>query len=101
LIRRKLEKDGLQAKIEGRISGFGKLIDVLARSKDGQYVAYEVTLHFENIISNIRQDLESGASKVFIVARDRESMQRPQKVMNANPEFGNYVGFMTIDEFFD
>jgi hypothetical protein len=101
LICRKLENDGLQTKIEGRISGFGKLIDVLARSKDGQYVAYEVTLHFENIISNIRQDLESGASKVFIVARDRESMQRAQKAVNANPEFGDHVEFVTIDQFFD
>jgi DNA-binding MarR family transcriptional regulator len=101
LICRKLENDGLQAKIEGRISGFGKLIDVLARSKDGQYVAYEVTLHFENIISNIRQDLESGASKVFIVAREREGMQRAQKAVNANPEFGDHVEFVTIDQFFD
>jgi hypothetical protein len=91
----------LQAKIEGRISGFGKLIDVLAKSKDGQYVAYEVTLHFENIISNIRQDLESGASKVFIVARDRAGMQQAQKIVNANPEYAENVGFMAIDEFFD
>ena len=101
LIRRKLENDGLQAVIEGRISGFGKLIDVLAKSNDGQYAAYEVTLHFENIISNIRQDLESGASKVFIVARDRAGMQRAQKAVNANPEFGDHVEFVTIDQFFD
>ena len=101
MICRKLEKDGLQAKIEGRISGFGKLIDVLARSKDGQYVAYEVTLHFENLLSNIHSDLESGASKVFIVARDREGMRQAQKIVNASPENDEYVEFMTIDEFFD
>ena len=40
--------DKLYAKARDTI----KLIDVLARSNDGQYVAYEVTLHFENIISN-------------------------------------------------
>jgi hypothetical protein len=101
LIHRKLEKDEMQPKIEGRISGFGKSIDVLARSKDGQYVAYEVTLHFENLLSNFCQDLESGASKVVIVTRDRTGMQQAQKIVNANPEYGENVGFMTIDEFFD
>ncbi len=101
LICRKLEKDGLQAKIEGRMSKFGKSIDVLAHSKDGQDVAYEVTLHFENIISNIHLDLESGASKVLIVTRDRAGMEQAQKILNANPEYGENVGFMTIDEFFD
>ena len=101
LICRKLEKDGWQVKIEGRVSKFGKSIDVLARSKDGAYLAYEVTLHFQNIISNIHNDLESGASKVLIVARNRAGLQQAQKMVNANPEYGDKVGFMTIDEFFD
>ena len=99
LIRRKLKKDELQPKIEGRISG-SKSIDVLARSKDGKYFAYEVTLHFENLLSNVRRDLESGASKVFIVTRDRAGIEQAQKMVNANPEYSDSVGFMTIDEFF-
>jgi hypothetical protein len=101
LICRKLEKDGLQAKIEGRISGFDKAMDVLARSKDGEYFAYEVTLHFSNLMVNIRQDLESGVSKIFIVTRDRTGMEQAKKIVHANPEFGDNIEFMTIDEFFD
>ncbi len=101
LICRKLDKDGLQAKIEGRVSGFGKSIDVLARSKDGDYLAYEVTLHFENIMSNIRQDLESGVSKVFIVTRDRTGMEQAKKIVEKNPGYDGNVEFMTIDAFFD
>jgi hypothetical protein len=101
LICCKLQKDGLQPKIEGRTSGFGKSIDVLAQSKDGDYLAYEVTLHFNNLLSNIRQDLESGLSKVVIVTRDRAGMKQAKKMVNANPEYGEIVDFMTIDEFFD
>jgi hypothetical protein len=101
LICRKLEKDGLQAKIEGRVSGFDKSMDVLSWSKDGDFLAYEVTLHFENLLSNLRSDLESGVSKVFIVTRDRVGMERAQKIVHANPEFGDNVEFMTIDAFFD
>jgi hypothetical protein len=101
LICRKLEKDGLQAKIEGRISGFDKSMDVLARSKDGDYSAYEVTLHFSNLMVNIRQDLESGVSKVFIVTRDRAGMEQAKKIVNENAEYDDNVEFMTIDEFFD
>ena len=101
LICEKLKKDELEPKIEGRVSKFDKSIDVLVRSKDGAYLAYEVTLHFENLLSNIRQDLESGVSKVLIVARDRAGMEQAQKIVNANPEYSDKVGFMTIDEFFD
>jgi hypothetical protein len=101
LICEKLKKDELEPKIEGRISGFGKSIDVLARSKDGAYLVYEVTLHFENLLSNIRQNLESGVSKVVIVTRDRAGMKKAQKILNANPKYAENVVFMTIDEFFD
>ncbi len=101
LICERRKKDGFQAKIEGRVSGFGKSMDVLSWSKDGEYFAYEVTLHFENIMSNIRQDLESGVSKVFIVTRDRAGMEQAKKIVNKNPEFGDSVEFMTIDAFFD
>jgi hypothetical protein len=73
----------------------------LAQSKDGDYLAYEVTLHFSNLMLNIRQDLESGVSKVFIVTRDRAGMKQAKKIVNANPEFADNVGFMTIDAFFD
>jgi hypothetical protein len=101
LICEKLKKDGLQPKIEGRVGGFDKSIDVLARSRDGQNLAYEVTLHFENLLSNIRQDLESGVSKVLIVTRDRAAMEKAKKMVDGNPEYDEKVGFMTIDEFFD
>ena len=97
----KRKEDVFEVTIEGRIKGCEKLIDVLVRLKDGNYLAYEVTLHFENLLSNIRQDLESGISKVVIVTRDRAGMEQAKKIVNASPEYGENVGFMTIDEFFD
>jgi hypothetical protein len=100
LICERRKKDGFQAKIEGRVSGFDKSMDVLSWSKDGDYFAYEVTLHFENLLSNLRSDLESGVSKIFIVTRDRTGMEQAKKIVHANPEFGDNIEFMTIDEFF-
>ena len=101
LICERLKKDGFQAKIEGRMSGFDKSIDVLSWSKDGDYFAWEVTEHFENLEANLVSDLESGVSMVFIVTRDRAGMERAQKIVDASPEYAEKVCFMTIDEFFD
>jgi hypothetical protein len=100
----KLKKDGLEAKIEGRIKGFEKSIDVLARSKDGNYIAYEVTLHFENLLSNIHQDIAAGVSKVVIVTRDNPAMKKTIAMVNEDKSLAQNrarVTFCTISDFFD
>ena len=96
-------KEGLDAKIEGRIKGSQKLIDVLAYSKERGYVAYEVTIHFENLLLNIHQDIATGASEVVIVTRDQKEMEKAIKMvsndltLNQNLE---QVTFSIIADFF-
>jgi hypothetical protein len=84
LICKKIEKDDLEAKIEGIIKGTQKSIDVLTRSKNGNYIAYEVTLHLENLLSNIRQDIAAGVSKIVIVTRDTPYCCRSFKDCNCH-----------------
>jgi hypothetical protein len=55
--------------VEGGVKGGTKVIDVLASTGEG-LVAYEVTLHFENLLSNIQKDLADGVSTVVIVTRN-------------------------------
>ena len=98
-----LSKDGWNVKIEGKIKEANKLIDVLAQSEDGIYVAYEITLHFENLLSNIRQDFDSGASEVHIVTRDKADMKKAIKIVNNDSTLHQYrdrIAFSQILDFF-
>jgi hypothetical protein len=104
LICKKHKKDGLEAKIEGRIKGFEKSIDVLARSKNGNYIAYEVTLHLENLLSNIRQNIAAGVSKIVIVTRDTPAMEKAAAMVNQDRSLIQNrarVTFCTISDFFN
>ena len=103
LISEHLKKKGWQIQIEGRIGQSQKLIDVLARSEAGDSVAYEVTLHFDNLISNIQQDLDSGVSEVVIVAKDKAGMSKAKKIVNSDPSMAPYleqINFSLISAFF-
>jgi hypothetical protein len=101
LIMKKLAVKGIEAKVEGRIKGT-KACDVLAFTKDGE-VAYEVTLHFENLLTNVRQDLFSGVSEVVIVTRDDKDLEVAKQAVNNDKEMEQYrekISFRTIDHFF-
>jgi hypothetical protein len=104
IICKKRKKDGLVAIIEGHIKGFEKSIDVLVRLKDGRYIAYEITLHFDNLLSNIRQDFAAGVSQVLIVTKDKPAMEKAKKLVGENPLLAQNrakVAFCTISDFFD
>ena len=103
IIRQSLQKEGIEAQIEGKIKAGGKLIDVLAFSKEKGFLAYEVTLHFDNLISNITEDLQAGVSRVVIVTRDKKEIEKAKKMAEADPRLIKYLGrvsFETIDHFF-
>ena len=70
LVAQKLRGDGCEASIEGRIGQSQKSIDVVAISQEQGRLAYEITLHLENLVSNITQDIRAGADSVIIVTRD-------------------------------
>jgi hypothetical protein len=103
LIYEKLLKEGLKTKIEGKVKGGTKVIDVLASTEEG-LVAYEVTLHFENLLTNIQKDLADGVSKVVIVTRNAEDLEKAQNILQEDQtglEAEKRVENVTIDEFFD
>ena len=93
---------GMQAAVEGRTRGSTKAIDVLARTADGEQTAYEVTLHFQNLIENITQDLMAGVDEVIIVTRGLKEQQQANELVNQAPELEahlNKVDYMTISDF--
>ena len=102
LISTKVKNDGLEAKIEGFVPGSQKPIDVLAR--DEGFVAYEVTLHFENLVLNIAQDFAVGVCKVVVVTRNKSDMGRAVELVEKDPtlnQFRDRIVFSDISEFFD
>jgi len=105
IIKRKLESEGVEARIEGRIKGSSKACDVLA-SKGDSWISYEVTLNFKNLLSNnIYQDFESGAGEVVIVTRDKKDIDKAVKVIaQAQDQWLNQrldrISFFTIADFF-
>ena len=53
LVAQKLRGDGWETSIEGRIGQSQKSIDVVAISQEQGRLAYEITLHLDNLVSNI------------------------------------------------
>ena len=103
IIQKSLQKKGVETHIEGRMKNGSKLIDILAFSKGTGFVAYEVTLHFDNLISNIKEDLLDRVSKVVIVTRDKEDLEKTKKIVEEDPAIAKHqekIIFLTIDSFF-
>jgi predicted transcriptional regulator len=104
VIANRLLDRGKDASVEGRIKGSHKLIDVLAKEKDGSYVAYEVSLEFGNLISNIVQNLEAGARKVVIVTRNLGELETARGIVakdNSLDQDRGRISFCTISDFSD
>ena len=103
LVSENLKKDGLDVKIEGRIKGSHKSIDVLVNSGAEGYVVYEITHHFENLASNIEEDFAAGASRVVIVTKDDAGMTKAEKIVgsaNNRAQYNNFIIFQKISDFF-
>jgi len=103
IIFEKLSQEGSEAKIEGRMEDSKKLIDVLVASKETGFVAYEITLHFENLAKNIGDDITEGVSKVVVVTRDKEDLEKAKKMVEEDPAVAKYqekIIFETINAFF-
>lgn len=103
IISQALKRDGLDARIEGRTQGSEKLIDVLVGSESGGYVAYEITIHFENLVSNIQKDFEAGVSQVVIVCMDAKGLEKAKTIVDADASINqsrDRIGFSLISDFF-
>lgn len=98
-------KNGTEAKIEGRIGkgNIQKSVDVLFQSEDRGTVAYEVTLHFENLLDNLHQDLAAGADEVVVVTRDQKDLEKAIGIVNKDESLNPHlekIAFRNISEFF-
>jgi len=103
IICKKLISDGFGAKIEGRVKGSDKLIDILAWSDTEGAIAYEISIHLENLASNIRKNFESRVSKVIIVTTDTNSQRKAREAVNADASLNQYrdrIDFSIISDFF-
>ena len=79
------------------------MIDVLAYRNEKECVAYEITLHFDNLTSNVQKDLGDRVSHVVIVTRDKKDLERAKKMVQEDPKMVQYstkIFFETIDHFF-
>jgi len=103
IILKKLQVDGLNGRIEGKIKGSNKAMDVLVHSEERGHLAYEVTLNFHNLLSNIHQDLEAGANEVIIVTKDKENLDKALTIISEDSGLDpclERLSFLTIDHFF-
>ena len=99
-----LTKQGLKPSIEARIKKSEKAADVLVTHKTG-LTAYEVTLHFQNLMDNIHQDFAAGATEVVVVTRDKAGQEKAMSIVeqdqSISPDLLEKVSFRTIDHFFE
>ena len=103
LILKSLIQQNIAGKIEGKMRNSNKPIDVLSYSKDTGFVAYEITLHFENLIDNIQQDFAGRVTKVVIVTRDKDDLEKAKKMVEEDRNLDQYsekIFFVVIDHFF-
>jgi hypothetical protein len=104
LVWKKLRKEGLKARIEGRLEGSNKSMDVLCWDEYGNAVAYEVTLHLKNLVDNIKQNFTAGISRVEVVCRDQMNLNKACEMVEARSrEINNIdkVTFSLISDFFN
>ena len=97
------QAQGAKAKIEGRMKGSDKAIDVLCEFPNNRFTAYEVTLHMENLLSNILADFGSGVNELVIVTRDKSAQQKVKDLVSAQlfaPSWHEQISFLCIDAFF-
>lgn len=93
------EKQGFSGRIEGIIDGTSKPIDVLAEKEEFGRLGFEVTLHFNNLMRNIEEDLKTTLKKVIIVCRNKDDLAKAQKIVNESLIPKDRLEFKTIFEF--
>lgn len=92
---------GYNYKLEGRVAGFDKSIDVLVDTAD-LILAYEITLHMANLVENIVQDIDCQVDIVVIVVRNQNDLKRAKQIVESEPileEYLDRISFQLAYEF--
>jgi|GEM_PF-1199621 len=98
-IKEFLEKGGYGGRLEGMMEGNKKAFDVLAWKKGEGMFGYEVTLHFANLIQNLKDDLETTVKKVVVVCRNKDELEKAKAIVRNALGQQSRVEFKTIFEF--
>jgi hypothetical protein len=100
LIKEKLQKEGWTAKIETKVYPSSKLIDVVAE-KGNDIVGYEVTLHFNNLQKNIKDDFEV-IDKLIIVVEKNDFGKATDEIQKYEPSLApeKCLEVKPIEDFF-
>jgi hypothetical protein len=94
-----VEKNGFDARLEGVMEDTEKAIDVLAWKKGVGMIGYEVTLHFENLISNLVQDLRTTLKTVVVACRNKDELRKAIAIVRESSIPTDRLEFKTIFEF--
>ncbi|MGD0917117.1 MAG: hypothetical protein ABSB22_11725 [Thermodesulfobacteriota bacterium] len=98
-IKNSMEEQGFDSQLEAMVGASPKAFDVLAWKKGEGMFGYEVTLHFQNLTKNLRDDLETTVKKVVVVCKGKDDLEKAKTI--AKNEFGGLsrLEFKTIFEF--
>ncbi len=95
-IKEFLEAEGYGVRLEGMMGGSKKAFDVLAWKQGEGMIGYEVTLHFVNLIKNLRDGLETTVKKITVVCRNTDELKKAMAIVKNSLGPQNRVDFKTI-----
>lgn len=96
-IRDSQEEQGFETRIEGVVDG--KAFDVLAWKKGEGMFAFEVTLHLQNLVQNLREGLRTSVKKIVVVSPNKDELERARSKAREELRDLSRVEFRTIFEF--
>ena len=94
-----MEAQEFGVKLEGMMEGSQKAFDVLAWKKGEGMFGYEVTLHFQNLIKNLQEDLRTTVKKVVVVCKNKDELEKAKWIVKKELGELSRVDFKTIFEF--
>ena len=93
------EEQGFGARLEGILERKKGPFDVLAWKEGEGMFGYEVTLHFQNLLQNLVEDLRTTVKKVVVVCRNKDDLERAKTIARNGLANLSRVEFKTIFEF--
>ncbi len=93
-VAKRVESSGGDPEIEANLDG--KLVDVFDHTNK---TAYEITLHFENLLKNVEQDFQKEASKVVIVVERSTLIKKAREILKNHEELNKNIELKIIADF--
>jgi len=81
------------------MEGSQKAFDVLAWKKGEGMLGFEVTLHFGNLVRNLREGLKTTVRTVVVVCKNKDELEKAKWIVKKEMGELGRVDFKTIFEF--